>query len=93
MLSSTFLVTCLKIALGQKPSDMAVISSGSMGTARERIKCQANGKGIRIVAIPQIGTAYGGLSRKKVHTIIEQVFDDWSGTLYVYEKYIAGQSG
>lgn len=66
---------------------------GSMGTALERMKRQANEEGIRTVAISRIGTAYGGLSRKKVRTIIERVFDDCSGTLYVYEKYITGQSG
>lgn len=36
-----------------------------MGAARKRIKCQANGKGIRIVVIPQIGTAYGAFPVKR----------------------------
>ena len=59
--------------------------------ALEKMKRQAYEEGIRTVAIPQIGTGYGGLSWKKVRTIIEQVFDDWSGMLYVYEEYVPGQ--
>jgi O-acetyl-ADP-ribose deacetylase (regulator of RNase III) len=61
--------------------------------ALEKMKRQADEDGIKTVAIPRIGTGYGGLSWKKVHTIIERIFDDWSGMLYVYEKYDPGQSG
>ena len=57
----------------------------------EKMKRQADEEGIRTVAIPRIGTGYGGLSWKKVRAIIERVFDDWSGMLYVYEEYIPGQ--
>lgn len=59
--------------------------------ALEKMKRQANDEGIRSIAMPQIGTGYGGLSWNKVRTIIERVFDDWSGTLYVYEEYVPGQ--
>jgi hypothetical protein len=38
---------------------------GSMGAALERMKRQADEKGIRTVAIPRIVTAYGGLSAKR----------------------------
>jgi O-acetyl-ADP-ribose deacetylase (regulator of RNase III) len=59
----------------------------------EKMKRQADEEGIRTVAIPQIGTGYGRLSWKKVRTIIERIFDDWSGMLYVYEKYVPGNTG
>jgi len=56
-------------------------------TALERMKDQADAHNIRSIAIPRIGTGYGGLSWKKVCIIIERIFGDWSGTLYVCEKY------
>jgi O-acetyl-ADP-ribose deacetylase (regulator of RNase III) len=46
---------------------------------------------IQRIAIPQIGTGYGGLSWKKVRAIVEKVFGDWSGMLIVYEEYVPGQ--
>ena len=48
---------------------------------------QANREGVRSIAIPRVGTGYGGLSWKKVQAVIEEVFADWPGTLYVYEEY------
>ncbi len=53
---------------------------------------QANAEGIGSVAIPRIGVGYGGLSWKKVRSIIEQVFQDWPGRLVVYEGYSPGES-
>jgi O-acetyl-ADP-ribose deacetylase (regulator of RNase III) len=50
---------------------------------------QADREGIASIAIPRIGAGYGGLSWTKVRAIIEQVFTDWAGTLYVYEEYAA----
>lgn len=49
----------------------------------------ADEEGILSIAIPRIGAGYGGLSWKKVKAIIDQVFQSWSGTLYVYDEYIA----
>lgn len=49
---------------------------------------QADEKGIRTIAMPRIGAGYGGLSWEKVRPIIEQVLNDWPGTLYLYEEYV-----
>lgn len=51
---------------------------------------QADREGITSIAMPRIGAGYGGLSWKKVRTIIDEVFGDWSGDLYVYEEYVEG---
>lgn len=59
--------------------------------ALKNMRDQADEMGIRTIAIPQIGTGYGGLSWKKVRAIIEGVFADWPGTLYVYEEYVPNQ--
>lgn len=48
----------------------------------------AEAEGIQTIAIPRIGVGYGGLSWKKVRVVIERVFADWAGTLYVYEEYV-----
>jgi O-acetyl-ADP-ribose deacetylase (regulator of RNase III) len=48
---------------------------------------QADHEGILKIAVPRIGAGYGGLSWSKVRAIIENVFADWPGTLYVYEEY------
>lgn len=52
----------------------------------------ADAEGVDSIAIPRIGVGYGGLSWKKVRAIIEQLFDDWSGTLVVYEEYVPERS-
>lgn len=57
-------------------------------TALKNMRGQADEMGIRTIAIPRVGTAFGGLSWKKVRAIIEEVFADWLGTLYVYEEYV-----
>jgi hypothetical protein len=36
----------------------------------------------------RVGAGYGGLSWKKVRVLVERVFADWEGTLYVYEQYV-----
>jgi O-acetyl-ADP-ribose deacetylase (regulator of RNase III) len=56
-------------------------------SALQSMQNQAEEEGIGSIAIPRIGTGYGGLSWKKVRTIIENVLADWPGTLYVYEVY------
>jgi hypothetical protein len=33
------------------------------------------------------------LSWRKVRAIIEAVFEDWKGTLVLYEEYVPGDSG
>ena len=53
---------------------------------------QADEAGITSIAMPRIGVGYGGLSWKKVRVIIEAVFEDWDGTLVVYEEFVPGSS-
>jgi O-acetyl-ADP-ribose deacetylase (regulator of RNase III) len=56
-------------------------------TALKGMREQADREGIPSIAIPRIGAGHGGLSWRKVRAIIEGVFADWPGTLYVYEEY------
>lgn len=53
----------------------------------ETMKHQADKEGISSIAMPRIGAGYGGLSWKKIRPIVERVFNDWPGTLYVYKEY------
>ena len=48
---------------------------------------QADREGVASIAVPRLGAGYGGLSWKKVRAVVEKVFADWPGTLYVYEEY------
>jgi N-glycosidase YbiA len=61
-------------------------------TSLKEMRRQADIEGITTIAIPRIGVGYGGLSWKKVRAIVEAVFADWSGTLVVYEEFVAGGS-
>ena len=56
-------------------------------TALRSMRQQAEQEGLASIAVPRIGAGYGGLSWTKVKAIIEKVFADWAGTLYVYEEY------
>jgi len=56
-------------------------------TALASMRQQADQEGITSIAVPRIGARYGGLSWKKVKALIETVFVDWTGNLYVYEEY------
>ncbi len=60
-------------------------------TALSKMKQQANDNNLQTIAIPRIGTGYGGLSWKRLKVIIERVFADWPGVLYVYETYEPNQ--
>jgi len=55
------------------------------------MKRQADAEAVQSIAMPRIGAGYGGLSWKKVRAIVDRIFADWSGTLYVYEAYVEGQ--
>jgi len=57
--------------------------------ALTQMRRQADAEDIRSIAIPRIGVGYGGLSWQKVRAIIERVFADWTGTLYVYAEFVA----
>jgi O-acetyl-ADP-ribose deacetylase (regulator of RNase III) len=48
------------------------------------MRMQADAEGVRSIAIPRIGTGYGRLSWKKLRPILERIFADWSGDLYVF---------
>jgi O-acetyl-ADP-ribose deacetylase (regulator of RNase III) len=61
-------------------------------TALLGMRKQADAEGITSIAIPRIGVGYGGLSWRKVRTIVEQVFGDWPGKLVVYEEFVPGKS-
>jgi len=59
--------------------------------ALTEMRRQAEVADIITIAMPRIGAGYGGLSWNKVKVVIERVFAEWSGTLYVYDEYVAGQ--
>jgi O-acetyl-ADP-ribose deacetylase (regulator of RNase III) len=61
--------------------------------ALRAMKALANTEGIASIAMPRIGAGYGGLSWKKVRALIESIFADWSGDLYVYEGYVPEAGG
>ena len=52
------------------------------------LRTSADQAQITSVALPRIGAGYGGLSWKKVRLIIERIFADWSGDLYIYDEYV-----
>src|SRR5262249_5069919 len=58
-----------------------------------RMRKQADAEGVTSVALPRVGAGKGGLSGKKVRTVIERVFADWAETLIVYEEFVAGAEG
>jgi len=60
-------------------------------TALGEMRRQADEASITSIAMPRIGAGYGGLSWNKVKVVIERVFADWSGTLYVYDEFVAEQ--
>ena len=49
---------------------------------------QADEDGVDSIAIPRIGAGYGGLPWRMVRPIVETVFKDWPGTLYIYEEFV-----
>lgn len=63
----------------------------SIEKSLETMKHQADKEGISSIAMPRIGAGYGGLSWDRVRPIVERIFNNWSGMLYVYEEYVAGK--
>jgi O-acetyl-ADP-ribose deacetylase (regulator of RNase III) len=57
-------------------------------TAVRSMRQQSDAEGLSSIAMPRIGVGYGGLSWKKVRSIIEAIFDAWHGTLVVYEEFV-----
>lgn len=60
-------------------------------TALTEMRRQADEANITSIAMPRIGAGYGGLSWNKVKVVLERVFAGWSGSLYVYDEYVAEQ--
>ena len=60
--------------------------------ALKAMRAQADAEGVTSIAMPRIGAGYGGLSWRKVRAVIDRVFADWPGTLYVYEDYVPLQA-
>jgi O-acetyl-ADP-ribose deacetylase (regulator of RNase III) len=56
--------------------------------ALRMMRAQADIEGITSIAMPRIGAGMGGLSWKKVRDVIERVYGDWPGTVYVYDTYV-----
>jgi O-acetyl-ADP-ribose deacetylase (regulator of RNase III) len=54
------------------------------------MKQQADAEGLSTIAMPRIGVRYGGLSWKRVWSIIEAVLADWHATLVVYQEFARG---
>ncbi len=59
--------------------------------ALREMKRQADAQAVKRIGMPRIAAGYGGLSWKKVKAIVETVFQDWAGDLFVYEEYVPGQ--
>lgn len=54
------------------------------------MRAVADREAVTTIAVPRIAAGFGGLSWKKVRTIVEAVFADWAGTLFVYDDFEAG---
>lgn len=60
-------------------------------TALTSMRTQADHEGLVRIAIPRIGVGYGGLSWKKVRAIVNTIFENWSGSLFVYETFVPSE--
>jgi O-acetyl-ADP-ribose deacetylase (regulator of RNase III) len=56
--------------------------------ALRTMKTEADAEDIGTIAIPRIGAGHGGLAWNKVREIVDRVFSNWPGTLYIYEEYV-----
>jgi O-acetyl-ADP-ribose deacetylase (regulator of RNase III) len=52
------------------------------------MRARAEREDVRSIAMPRIGVGYGGLSWRRVRKIVERVFADWEGALWVYEQSV-----
>jgi O-acetyl-ADP-ribose deacetylase (regulator of RNase III) len=73
--------------LGTQPRPGRGATYEAVEAALRAMREAADAGGIRSIAVPRIAAGYGGLSWKKVRAVIDRVFADWPGTLYVYEEY------
>ncbi len=51
------------------------------------MRAQADAEGITSIALPRISAGLGGLAWPGVRAIIERVFADWPGDIYLYEAF------
>jgi O-acetyl-ADP-ribose deacetylase (regulator of RNase III) len=73
--------------LGTQPRPGRSASYEAVEAALRAMRQVADAEGIRSIAVPRIAAGYGGLSWEKVQAVIDRVFADWPGTLYVYEEF------
>ncbi|HJZ56261.1 MAG TPA: macro domain-containing protein [Gemmataceae bacterium] len=73
--------------LGTQPRPGRGATYPAVESALRAVRELADAEGIRSIALPRIAAGYGGLSWKRVKALIEAVFADWAGTLYVYEEF------
>ena len=66
---------------------MRIVCGHGLCAALRNMRRQADREGVASIAMPRIGAGYGGLSWKKVRSIVEKGFADWPGALYVYEEF------
>ena len=77
--------------LGTQPRPGRGATYSVLEAALKALRVAADDAGIRSVAMPRIAAGYGLLSWKKVRALIEGAFANWSGMLYVYEEFQAGE--
>jgi O-acetyl-ADP-ribose deacetylase (regulator of RNase III) len=73
--------------LGTQPRPGRGATYTAVEEALRAMRQTADAEGITSVAMPRIAAGYGGLSWEKVRAIVEAVFADWPGTVYVYEEF------
>lgn len=73
--------------LGTQPRPGRGATYPAVEAALRAMRAAAEAAGIRSIAVPRIAAGYGGLSWKKVRALIDGVFGDWDGTLFVYETF------
>ncbi|VTU00330.1 Appr-1-p processing domain protein OS=Myxococcus sp. (contaminant ex DSM 436) GN=A176_01753 PE=4 SV=1: Macro [Gemmataceae bacterium] len=73
--------------LGTQPRPGRGATYEAVETALSAMRATADAVGVASIAMPRIAAGYGGLSWKKVKVLIETVFGDWTGSVYVYEEF------
>jgi O-acetyl-ADP-ribose deacetylase (regulator of RNase III) len=75
--------------LGTQPRPALGATYPAVEAALRAMRTNADTEGVTSIAMPRIAAGYGGLSWKKVRALIDSVFADWPGTVYVYEEFQA----
>ncbi|MEO5951180.1 MAG: macro domain-containing protein [Chloroflexia bacterium] len=90
--------------LWREPSKPAVFNLGTQENTRDQkatydgvrtalvnMRGLAEKAKIDAIAMPLIGAGLGGLDWNRVRPIVEEVFGEWEGIVYVYETFVAGK--